>query len=153
MVNNRAARLGFPFPYALKKFFPAQSEAALLLTLHQLPLDDHLRRDAGMICARLPKHILAAHPLEPAENILQGRVERVAHMQGTGDIRRRNDDCEGFRPCPLRPACPESARLFPRRRNTAFDRLGIESLFHHEIIPRVACAHSHASRKSQLHHR
>src|SRR5581483_11766206 len=45
------------------------------------PLDHRLRRDPGMVGARLPQHVAPAHALETAENVLQGIVERVAHMQ------------------------------------------------------------------------
>ena len=45
-----------------------------------------------MVGARLPQHVLAAHALETAENVLQRIVERVAHMQRAGDVGRRNDD-------------------------------------------------------------
>ena len=38
--------------------------AVRLLPLHHLPLDHHLRGDAGVIRAGLPQHVLAAHALE-----------------------------------------------------------------------------------------
>ncbi len=63
-----------------------------LLALGKLALDHHLRGDAGMVHARLPQHVLAAHALEADQNVLQRVVERVAHMQRAGDVRRRNDD-------------------------------------------------------------
>ena len=140
LLDDRPAGLGFPFPHARQKLLTPQGDPAGFLTLHQLPLDDHLRGDAGVIRAGLPKHVLAAHPLEAAENVLQGRVERVAHVQGAGDVRRRNDDRERRRPCPLRAPCPERARLLPCRRDTAFDRLWIESLFHHWIVVPLSLA-------------
>src|SRR5262250_2514451 len=46
----------------------------------------------GMDHAGLPQHVLAAHALETAEDVLQRVVKRVAHMQRAGDIGRRNDD-------------------------------------------------------------
>ena len=96
-------------PRPLEKFFAAQVAATGLLAFHQLPLDDHLRRDAGVIRARLPQHVLAPHALEAAENILQRIVERMAHMQVAGDIRRRNDDGESLGAGALRPSRPERA--------------------------------------------
>ncbi len=113
MLDDRAARFGLPFPHAFQKFVAAQDQPARLLALHQLPLDNHLRGDAGMVRAWLPKHILAAHPLEAAENVLQGGVERMAHMQGAGDVRRRNDDRERCRAPPARVARPGKRPLFP----------------------------------------
>jgi hypothetical protein len=79
----------------------------------------------------LPKHVPAAHALEPAKNVLQGDVERVAHMQGAGHVRRRDDDCERFGPDPLRATGAKSARLKPSCRDTAFDRAWIECFVHH----------------------
>ena len=70
------------------------SVAAVDLALHQLALDHHLGGDAGVVHARLPQHVLAAHALEADENVLQRVVERVAHMQRAGDVGRRNDDGE-----------------------------------------------------------
>ncbi len=66
------------------------------MTVHpligQLLFNDVLGGDAGMVGARHPQHFAAAHPLPAGENILQGVVERMAHMQDAGDIRRRNDN-------------------------------------------------------------
>ena len=55
-----------PVPDAFEELLAAHLAAARLLTFHQPPLDHHLRRDAGMVGAGLPEHILAAHTLEPA---------------------------------------------------------------------------------------
>ena len=44
----------------------ARHVAAVDLAFGQLALDDHLRGDAGMVHARLPQHVLAAHALEAA---------------------------------------------------------------------------------------
>ena len=48
-----------------------------------------------MVGAGLPQHVLAAHALEAAQDVLQRVVERVAHVQGTGHVRRRDHDGEG----------------------------------------------------------
>src|SRR4029077_15728199 len=71
LVDDGAAALGLPFPYALEEGFAPHLAAALLLPLHELALDHHLRCDAGMVCARLPEHVLAAHALEAAQNVLE----------------------------------------------------------------------------------
>jgi hypothetical protein len=34
-----------------------------------------------MVGAGLPEHVLAAHALEPAQDVLERVVERMAHMQ------------------------------------------------------------------------
>ncbi len=81
LVDDGAARFGLPLPHALEESFAAHLATTGLLAFHQLALDHHLSRDAGMIGARLPEHVLAAHALEPAEDVLQRIVERMAHMQ------------------------------------------------------------------------
>ena len=62
----------------------------------ELALDDHLGGDAGMVHARLPEHVPAAHALEAAEDVLHRVVERVPHMERAGDVRRRDDDRVGL---------------------------------------------------------
>ena len=50
-----------------------------------------------MVRARLPQHVLATHPLKAHEHVLQRIVQRMAHVQHAGDIRRRDDDGIGLR--------------------------------------------------------
>ena len=63
------------------KRLAAHGAAAGLLAFHQLPLDHHLRGDAGVVGARLPQHVAPAHALEARQDVLQRVVERMAHMQ------------------------------------------------------------------------
>ena len=77
-----------------------------LLALHQLALDHQLRGDAGVVGARLPEHVLAAHALEAAEHVLQRVVERVPHVQRARHVRRRDDDAVGLRPWRARAGRP-----------------------------------------------
>ncbi len=102
LVDDDAAALVLPLPDALEEFLPPHLAAAGLLALHQLPLHHHLGRDAGMIGAGLPQHVAAAHPLEAAEDVLQGVVERMPHVQRARHVRRRDHDGEGLRVAPLR---------------------------------------------------
>jgi hypothetical protein len=81
LSDDRPAALGLPRPDAFQKLLAAHLAARGLLPLHELALDHHLRRDAGVVGAGLPQHVLAAHALEAAENVLQRIVERMAHMQ------------------------------------------------------------------------
>jgi hypothetical protein len=60
----------------------------------ELALDNDLRRDAGMVGARLPQRIVAAHPVVAGQRVHQGLVEAMAHVQRAGDIRRRQQDAE-----------------------------------------------------------
>ena len=75
--------------------------AARLLPLHHLALDHHLGGDAGMVGARLPEHVAAAHALEADQDVLERVVERVAHVERAGDVRRRDDDRVGLGAAPL----------------------------------------------------
>ncbi len=59
LIDDGAAGFGLPRPHPLQKLFAAHFAPARLLALHQLALDHHLRRDAGMVRARLPEHVLA----------------------------------------------------------------------------------------------
>ena len=77
-----------------------------LLVGGKLALDDHLRRDAGVVGSRLPQHVAAAHALEAHENILQRIVERVPHMERARHVRWRDYDRIGafLPPDAARPA-------------------------------------------------
>src|SRR5262245_6703578 len=82
-----------------------------------------------MIGARLPQDSAPAHALEADENVLDGVVERMAHMQRARHIGRRDHDGEGlgFRA----PAAFEQALLFPLGIEPGFDRGGRIGLFKH----------------------
>ena len=101
------------------------------LPLHQLALDHHLRGDAGMVHARLPQHVLAAHALEADQDVLQRVVERVAHMQRAGDVRRRDDDGEGLGARLGTRAGAEGVRLLPELGDLRLDGGGIVGLVKH----------------------
>ena len=81
LIDDGAAALGLPFPHALEEGLAAHLAAALLLPLHQLALDHHLGGDAGVVGARLPKHVLARACARTGTGFLQRVVERMAHMQ------------------------------------------------------------------------
>ena len=131
LVEDQAAGFGLPFPHLLHEGLAAHITTAWKLLLHQLALDDHLRGDAGMVHARLPQHILAAHALEADQNILQRVVERMAHVQGPRHIRRRDDDGEGFRARLGVGAGAKSVSLVPGFGDLRFDGGGIVGLFEH----------------------
>src|SRR3546814_5292169 len=90
-----------PLPHLLDEILAAVV-GALVLPLLELALDDHLRRDAGMIGADDPQSILAAQALVADEHVLQRVVERMADVERAGDVRRRVDDREGLRVGALR---------------------------------------------------
>ena len=47
-----------------------------------------------MVGAGDPKGGVALHPLEAGQDVLQGAVQRVAHMELAGDVGGRHDDGE-----------------------------------------------------------
>ena len=93
LAEDLAAVLGLPLPDALDELLAAQVVARKALA-GQLALDDVLRRDARVVHARQPQHLVALHAPAAAHRVHQGVVERVAHVQRTGDVRRRQYDRE-----------------------------------------------------------
>ena len=130
LVEDCAAGFGLPLPDFLDELL-ARQVAAMDLLLHQLALDHHLRGDTGMVHARLPQHVLAAHALEAHQYVLQRIVERVAHMQRAGDIRRRDDDGEGLGTLLGTGAGTERVGLFPDFGDLWLDGFGVVGFFEH----------------------
>ena len=130
LVEDQAARFRLPLPDLVDEGLAAHG-AAMQLLFHELALDDHLRRDARMVHARLPEHVLAAHALEADHDVLQRVVERVAHVQRTGDVRRRNDDTEGVGTRLGAGARSECVLVFPGLGNAWLDGRGIIVFFKH----------------------
>ena len=97
LARNRTARLFLPRPDALQEGLAAHGAAIGLVFLLKQAFHHHLGGDAGMVGAGLPEHVLAAHPLETDQDVLDRVVERVPHMERAGDVGRRNDDGERFR--------------------------------------------------------
>ena len=128
LVDDGTTRFCLPLPDALEELLAPHLAAAGLLALHELALDHHLGGDAGVISARLPEHVPAAHALEPAQDVLQRVVERMAHMQRPGDIRRRDHDRVGLRAGTLGPAGAKGARLFPSPVDSTLDLGGLVGL-------------------------
>ena len=115
---------------ASRNFSRPSARRSGIALLGQLAFDHHLRGDAGMIGARLPKHAFAAHALETDENILQRIVERMADMQGARDVRRRDDDAETV----LRIRFwLERARLFPSLAPARLHFLRVERGLDHRV--------------------
>src|SRR5262249_12527220 len=92
----------------------------------ELVLDDLLRRDAGVVGAALPQRARPAHALPAAHRVHARLLERVAHVQRAGDVRRRQQDAIGIAVAVWR----EDAGLLPTRVPLRFDELGVETLIH-----------------------
>ena len=98
----------FPLPDTFHEFLAAQFLTGCALIL-ELPLNHHLRRDAGVIHAGLPQRIATPHPVVANQRVHDRVLERMPHVQRAGDIRRRNDNAVGI----TRAARCKPAVLFP----------------------------------------
>ena len=145
LAHDGAAGLLLPLPDPLDEFLAAEV-AALDLALGELALDDHLRGDAGMVHARLPQHVLAAHALEAAEDVLDRVVEGVPHVERAGHVRRRDDDRVGYGVLAILAAGLEGLGLLPAGGDARFDSGGIERLVHHDEYRPVGATNAQARR-------
>ena len=132
--HDRAARFGLPRPDAFDERLTSQGPPVRLLPLQEHAFDHHLRGDAGMVHAWLPQHVAAVHAPIAAQNILERVVERMAHMQIAGDVRRRNDNAKGLRSRPVGATGPEGACLLPKRGGAAFCGSEVERFVHHGFL-------------------
>ena len=73
----------------------AEVVPGLLLLLEQATLDDGLGGDAGVVGAGHPEGVEALHPPPSDEDVLERVIERMAEVQCTGDVGRRDHDAIG----------------------------------------------------------
>ena len=140
LVDDGAARMGLPLPdlgqellaieqllvgFARCCALDGEPDAFLLEVAHH----DHLRRDAGMVGAGLPQHVVALHAPPADQHVLQRVVERMAHVQAAGDVGRRDDDA--VRRLGRFRMRTEGAALLPLRVEAGFDLLGVVGLVEH----------------------
>ncbi len=76
-------------PGLLYELLPAEL-AAIDALFAQLALDHVLGRDAGVVGSDHPERRLAEHPVEAHEDILEGILETVAHMEDPRHVRGRD---------------------------------------------------------------
>ena len=100
LVQDVAAPRPGPFAAEREEGFASDVMAALPGALLEIPLDDHLRRDAGVVDAGHPEHRAALHPPPAAEHVFERAPESVPDVEPAGDVGRRDDDREGL--CVLR---------------------------------------------------
>jgi hypothetical protein len=91
LVGNEAAGLLLPLPDPLDERLPPQIDA-VLARRNQLSFHHHLGRDARVIGAGLPQGVETEHSPVADERIHDRVLEGMTHVQGAGDIGRRNDD-------------------------------------------------------------
>ena len=94
LLLNPLAVPALPLPDALHELLASEVVPALLLRLLELPLHHHLGGDAGVVRARLPEDVVAAHPFPADEDVLNRRCQRMPDMQRARDVGRRKDDAE-----------------------------------------------------------
>ena len=79
-LQDRAAVLLFPVPDALDELLAADVVAADAF-FAQAPLDHHLRGDAGVVGARQPERLIAAHAVPARGHIDLGVFEHVPDVE------------------------------------------------------------------------
>ena len=125
LLVDAIARFLLPLPHAFDELLAAEVMARLAFR-GQLVLDDLLRGDARVVGAALPQGVPAGHPRVSDQCVHDGLLERVAHVQRAGDVRRRQQDRIRF----ALSGRLEAARVFPARVPLRFDLLGVETLVH-----------------------
>ena len=91
LIHDAAAVLLLPLPDALRELLAPEFVAVRTLCAKRR-LHLRLRRDARMVAARHPKSIIALHAPPADQDVLQGIVERMPHVQLPRHIGRRNHD-------------------------------------------------------------
>src|SRR5690606_20497717 len=77
----------------------------------EMLFDLRLGGDARVIGARQPEGVIALHPLETDQDVLEGEVQSVSDMEVAGHVGRRDDDGVPGRVRAL--SCREIASLEP----------------------------------------
>ena len=127
LSGNVSAGGFFPFPHTLDKRLAAEVVARPALRF-QPALHHHLGGDTGVVAARLPQGVVAAHAMKARQRIHQCVLEGVPHVQVAGDIRRRDHDAIGL----ALATRGEIAPLFPGLVPALFDAMGVVGFFHNE---------------------
>ena len=94
LADDDPAVLVRPVPHLVEELLA--SEVALLdPLLGQLSHHLRLRSYGGVICAGDPAGVEAGHPCPADEDILEGVIEHMPHMEHAGDVGRGDDDGVG----------------------------------------------------------
>ena len=91
LLDDGAAVLTAPLPDAADELLAPEVLLGEALRAQHL-LDHVLRGDAGVVGAHQPAGVLAQHAVVARQHVLDGVVERVAHVQHARDVGRRDDD-------------------------------------------------------------
>src|SRR5436190_9976672 len=91
LLDDPRAILPPPLPDALDERLSPELVAVDALG-PQLLLDHRLGGDPGVVGAEDPERVPPPHPVEAGQRVLDRAVERVPHVEGAGDVRRRDRD-------------------------------------------------------------
>ena len=94
----------------------------------QLILDHVLGGDRGVVVAGQEEHLVPGHPLVAGEEVIDGRLEGVPHVQLAGDVRRRKAHRE-LLPVAVGVGDEQSVRL-PARVPAGLDGLRVKGFRH-----------------------
>jgi hypothetical protein len=125
LASDGAAGFRLPSPHPFDERVATQVVAGSALA-GQLPLDHHLGGDAGVIGAGLPQAVMTLHPVIAGQRVHDGVLEGVAHVQGAGDVRRRDHDAVGR----ALAAGGEIVSFFPEGVPALLDRVRFVGLIH-----------------------
>ena len=96
LLDDAVAVFLLPLPDPLEELLAAEVIAGLALLDAQLFFHLDLGGDAGVVGAGDPEGGVALHPLEAGQDVLQGAVQRVTHVELACDVGGRHDDGEGL---------------------------------------------------------
>ena len=85
-----------PVPDLLQEFLPAQVVSGKSVLFPDLFLHFGLCGNTGMVGAWDPDGVIALHPPEAHQDVLEGVVHGMAKVQLSGDVGGRHDDAEGL---------------------------------------------------------
>ena len=97
LEHDLAAVLAEPLPYPLFEGLAAEVLTGLPFRGEVL-LDRVLRRDAGVVEPGLEEHVEALHAPHPDQRVGEGQLQRMPHVQVSGDVGRRVRDREARPP-------------------------------------------------------
>ena len=125
LLADRPAGHRLPLPHPLDECFSTDVLAGEAFGV-ELTFDHHLGGDAGMVAAGLPQGVARPHPLVAGEGIHDGVLEGMPHVQGPGDVGRRDHDAVGR----TAPGGGEVLFLLPGPVPLLLDQGGIVGLVH-----------------------
>ena len=127
LALDRVARFLLPLPDLFDEFLASERIARFALAFaREVAPDDHFRRDAGMVGTDLPERVVATHAVVADQRVHQGVLERMAHVQGAGHVRRRQHDGVGLAVA----GRLEAAVLLPMAVPLGLEGGGFEALVH-----------------------